>query len=61
MSEPILPIPTTASVPDACASATTGEGALTALAAMIRKRRMGENHLEPDPTELSPPEQPPPV
>lgn len=47
MSEPILPIPT-AEVPGPCASTTTGEGAQTALAAMIRKRRMGENHVDPE-------------
>jgi hypothetical protein len=30
-------------------SSTSGEGAQTALAAMIRKRKMGENHVEHEP------------
>lgn len=45
MSKPILPLPGT--IPPG-AGATTGEGAQTALAAMIRKRKMGENHVEQD-------------
>ena len=45
MSEPIVPIPT-AKLADPRAVNTSGEGAQTALAAMIRKRRMGENHVE---------------
>ncbi len=58
MSDPILPIPT-ANAPVPCGGATTGEGAQTALAAMLRKRRMGENHVDPDPVE--PPSQQPPA
>ena len=45
MSKPILPLPV--AIPPG-AGATTGEGAQTALAAMIRKRKMGENHVEQD-------------
>ena len=44
MNEPILPLP----VPDAPEQrgpGNTGQGAQTALAAMIRKRKMGENHV----------------
>lgn len=46
MSTPIHPLP----LADHAAPATsnTGEGAQTALAAMIRKRKMGENHVEPE-------------
>jgi hypothetical protein len=49
MNKPILPLPVS-NHPDAAAT-TSGEGAQTALAAMIRKRRMGENHVETDPPE----------
>ena len=45
MSQPILPIPA-ARLPEQAAASTTGEGAQTALAAMIRKRKMGENHID---------------
>ena len=41
---PMLPIPTSQLPEDA--SLTTGEGSQSALAAMIRKRKMGENHVE---------------
>lgn len=44
MNGPILPIPTTR-LPEQAAP-SSGEGAQTALAAMIRKRKMGENHVE---------------
>lgn len=54
MSDPILPIPTS-HLPEPV-STTTGEGAQTALAAMIRKRRMAENRLDDDPID-APPEQ----
>ena len=50
MSDPILPIPTS-NLPKPAGSTGTGEGAQTALAAMIRKRKMGENHLDDDPDE----------
>ena len=53
MTEPILPIPI-AHAPPTPAGETSGEGAQTALAAMIRKRRMGENHVEPDLTDPAP-------
>ena len=46
MNKPIIPLPV-ATQPDA-GSSSTGEGAQTALAAMIRKRKMGENHVEQD-------------
>ena len=45
MSEPILPIPT-GKVVEPLPCNNSGEGAQTALAAMIRQRRMGENHVE---------------
>lgn len=51
MSDPIVPIPTTRPEPGC---GTTGEGAQTALAAMIRKRRMGENHVDDKPLESLP-------
>lgn len=62
MSEPILPIPT-ADVPDLCGSTTTGDGAQTAFAAMIRKRRMAKTtstriRSSPRPNSFPPPEQP---
>lgn len=57
MSEPILPLPA-ADAPRP-ASDNTGEGAQTALAAMIRKRRMGENHVEDRPALPSPSQLPP--
>ena len=45
MSEPILPIlPMPTSHPPAEVSNSTGEGAQSALAALIRKRKMGENN-----------------
>lgn len=53
MNDPILPIPTS-NLPEPTGSGTTGEGAQTALAAMIRKRKMGENHVEDDPVEALP-------
>ena len=43
MSEPLIPIPV---LPETKDPHTTGEGAQTALAAMIRKRKMGENHID---------------
>ena len=51
MSDPILPIPTSRPEP---ACSTSGEGAQTALAALIRKRRMGENHVDDEPVEALP-------
>lgn len=57
MSTPIHPLPV-ADRP-APAASNTGEGAQTALAAMIRKRKMGENHVEPEVLEARS-EQPPP-
>lgn len=50
MTESILPIPI-AHVPVTPAGETSGEGAQTALASMIRKRRMRENPVEPDLTD----------
>ena len=47
MSEPILPIPTS-DLPEQAGVGGSGEGAQTALAAMIRKRKMGENHVDDD-------------
>ena len=47
MSEPRFPVPVASQRDER--SSKTGEGAQTALAAMIRKRRMGENHVERDP------------
>lgn len=55
MKDPVLPIPTSP-VPDPCRGTSTGEGAQTALAAMIRQRRMGENHVEPEPVQPPPPD-----
>lgn len=43
-----LPLPPAPTRPDTARSNSTGEGAQTALAAMIRKRKMGENHFDPD-------------
>lgn len=45
MNEPILPIPTVQHA-ESAAGHTSGEGAQTALAEMIRQRKMGENHVE---------------
>jgi hypothetical protein len=53
MSKPILPLPVT-DRPDQPMASTSGEGAQTALAAMIRKRKMGENHVEPEIQEAAP-------
>jgi hypothetical protein len=47
MTDPILP-PADPGDPEPARAITSGEGAQTALAAMIRKRRMGENHVETD-------------
>lgn len=44
MNRPILPLPGH-ETPDG-ANVTHGEGAQSALAAMIRRRQMGENHVE---------------
>jgi len=44
MNRPIIPLPGD-EIPE-CSKFKTGEGAQTALAAMIRKRQMGENHVE---------------
>ena len=46
MIKPILPLPV--AIPADPRTSTTGEGAQTALAAMIRMRKMGENHVERD-------------
>jgi hypothetical protein len=54
MTKPILPLPDSGH-PET-AGKTSGEGAQTALAAMIRKRKMGENHVEPELPEPSPQE-----
>ena len=55
MSEPILPAPIPVSDGPAQRSAgNTGQGAQTALAAMIRKRKMGENHVDDETIELAP-------
>ena len=53
MNDPILPIPTS-NLPEPTGSNGTGEGAQTALAAMIRRRKMGENHIEDVPAEVLP-------
>jgi hypothetical protein len=53
MSEPILPIPTSR-LPEQAGPNTTGEGAQTALAAMIRKRKMAENRVDDEPGEAAP-------
>ena len=52
MSQPMLPRPQV-DHPEA-GDSTSGEGAQTALAAMIRRRRMGENHSEVEPTAANP-------
>ena len=52
MSEPILPIPTSR-LPEH-GSNNTGEGAQTALAAMIRKRKMAENSVDEDLPDAAP-------
>ena len=59
MSEPILPILTipTSQLPEE-GSLTTGEGAQSALAAMIRKRKMGENHVDDQSVDSAPAEWP---
>lgn len=44
MSKPFLPIPM--SPPPDPVSHTTGEGAQTALTAMIRQRKMAENNVD---------------
>ena len=46
MSKPILPLPV--ATPPEPRPSNTGEGAQTALAAMIRKRKMGETHVDRD-------------
>ena len=56
MTKPILPLPV-ANPPHA--GATTGEGAQTALAAMIRRRKMGENHVEQEQQDQLPCQPPP--
>lgn len=53
MSEPILPIPVSHR-PEPAGPGATGEGAQTALAAMIRKRKMGENHVDDEPANSVP-------
>ena len=52
MSEPIRPNPL--SRPPEPVSNTTGEGAQTALAAMIRKRKMAENNVDEDLPDTAP-------
>lgn len=52
MSNPILPLPQSKRTESAPAS-STGEGALTALAAMIRKRKLCENHVDIESPELA--------
>jgi hypothetical protein len=51
MNDPVLPIP--GSQQPEPAGHSTGEGAQTALAAMIRKRKMGENHVDDDAVEAA--------
>ena len=53
MTNPILPLPV-ADHPEPASSGSSGEGAQTALAALIRKRRMGENHVEHEALESLP-------
>jgi hypothetical protein len=53
MTDPILP-PADPGDPELARAITSGEGALTALAAMIRKRKMGENHVEADAAQALP-------
>jgi hypothetical protein len=53
MNQPSVPASPVAA-PQPAAADKTGEGAETALAAMIRKRRMGENHVEPEPPQAQP-------
>jgi hypothetical protein len=57
MSKPTLPIPV-AHLPEPAGSHSSGEGAQTALAALIRKRRMGENHVADEPSESPPKHKP---
>lgn len=45
MTNPILPMLSGSNLPEP-GTGGSGEGAQTALAAMIRKRKMGENHVE---------------
>ena len=46
MTDPVRPTSQKAPSPEPAARSSTGEGAETALAAMIRKRKMGENHVD---------------
>ena len=52
MTEPILPIPTS-HLPEQVSN-TPGEGAQTALAAMIRKRKMTENNVDEELSDAAP-------
>lgn len=53
MSNPVLPIPASRP-PEPSSPGGSGEGAQTALAAMIRKRRMAESHVDEQPAEAAP-------
>jgi len=57
MSNPVLPIPASR-LPEPETRSGSGEGAQTALAAMIRKRKMGENHVDDKPVEAAPSQDP---
>ena len=52
MSEPVLPTPLLP-LPETSGPSNSGEGAQTALAAMIRKRKMVENHIDDEPPEAA--------
>lgn len=50
MKEPLFPTPVPGSQPhDPLAAGSSGEGAQSALAALIRQRKMGENRVDNDP------------
>lgn len=53
MTEPVAPVPISR-LPDPAVGTATGEGAQTALAAMIRKRKMAEHHVADEPVPASP-------
>ena len=52
MNEPIIPLPAP-DIPERRDAGNTGQGAQTALAALIRKRRMGENHIADEPVQAA--------
>ena len=49
MNRPVIPVPADEIPDEKNFSFKHGEGAQSALAAMIRKRQMGENHVEVEP------------